>query len=714
MKLRTLTMRKFAALAAVLTAASTMHDQITLDGIRDAGEVYTEASVQETQTNWGQGNFLGNLHYVQNGNFLHLHLGARANGNAIILFIDAKSGGQSFIPNNLITSGGEENTINNLGNSPSSGMTFENDFTPEMAIRIFGSGGDAFVNRYNFATGTRTYSGQANDVTVSDGPISGIRASWQDVAVIPDTAPAAYDHANANQGVEIALNLFALGVPIGEQTVKVMAILVNGDSSFGSNQVLATRFDNNDMGGGVNSINFELESGIQFIEIPVIASGLDPNEDEDDDGYLNGAEENGSALGYISDPLIPNYTNMNVAGSFNGFSTNEGVMLQGDTSSLITQYHWTHERHLTTPATSIEFKFTTGDSFDINWGQGSGTGAVARNGGNISGFVGAAGIYRIFFDQGALTHSFQRRSFGSYDEFRAAYGLAGDDLALDADANPGDGWTDYENYQAGTHPLVNDTDGDGTIDSVDAQPLTQLRNITFSVNMNVQIANGNFDPDGGFDVKLLVFTGNSQNFDDPYGIGGYTMEDPEQDGIYTFTLTAAPGFETQPFGQYKFFNTTPGAPNSGYEEGFDRDFALGEPEVAQILATVFFSNDEGTPTGGFAAWAAINAGGGAFDEDFDGDGIKNGIEFFFGETGSSFTANPAPVNGVISWPRDPDTTGVTFKVWTSETLAADSWLDVTFDADLSDPNFVKYTLPTAPAKLFVRLEVLEEVVAAAQ
>ena len=437
---------------------------------------------------------------------------------------------------------------------------------------------------------------------------------------------------------------------------------------------------------------------------------LDPNGDEDGDGYLNGQEVAGSStLGYISNPFIPNYADMNVAGSFNGYSTSEGVMLQGDTSSLVTQYHWTHERRFAIPATAIEFKFTTGDSFDINWGQGSGTGVVARNGSNISGFVGASGIYRFFFDQGALTQTFTRRTFDNLAGFLAAYGIDPQAPGYDEDSDD-DGLQDGDEFTANTDPLNNDTDGDGILDNVDAQPLTQLRDVTFSVNMSVQIAKGNFDPDGGYDVKLLVFTGDSQNYLDPYTTGGFVMEDPDLDGIYTVTLTAVPGFETQSFGQYKFFHTTPNAPNSGYEEGFDRNFALGEPELEQVLATVFFSNDEGTPAGGYADWADANAGGGPFDGDFDQDGVKNGVEYFYGETGSSFTLNPAPVNGVITWPRGPNATGVTFKVWQSETLA-DPWEDVTAAADLSVPGFVKYTLPsgpTAPSKLFVRFEVLQD------
>lgn len=113
-------------------------------------------------------------------------------------------------------------------------------------------------------------------------------------------------------------------------------------------------------------------------------------------------------------------------------------------------------------------------------------------------------------------------------------------------------------------------------------------------------------------------------------------------------------------------------------------------------------------TGGFADWAILNADGGAFDEDHDLDGMKNGIEYFFGETGSSFTANPSPVDGVVKWPRDASATGVGFRIWTSETLDLNSWTNVTGDADLiSEPGFINYTLPTLTPKLFVRFEVFE-------
>jgi autotransporter-associated beta strand protein len=108
---------------------------------------------------------------------------------------------------------------------------------------------------------------------------------------------------------------------------------------------------------------------------------------------------------------------------------------------------------------------------------------------------------------------------------------------------------------------------------------------------------------------------------------------------------------------------------------------------------------------GYTAWATTNAAGGTFNADFDNDGMPNGMEYFMGATGSSFTSNPKPVNGVVSFPRDATASGVVYKVLTSPNLT--TWTDKTADADNSDPAFVKYTLPTGQGKIFVRLEVIQ-------
>lgn len=113
------------------------------------------------------------------------------------------------------------------------------------------------------------------------------------------------------------------------------------------------------------------------------------------------------------------------------------------------------------------------------------------------------------------------------------------------------------------------------------------------------------------------------------------------------------------------------------------------------------------PTDGYATWAATNAGGQGINGDFDNDGVKNGLEYFFGATGSTFTPNPGVVAGKIKWP----TAGVTdldYAVQTSTDLVI--WNDVT--PDLSETGFINYTLPASTPgtpKLFVRflIETLE-------
>ncbi|MEO7173817.1 autotransporter-associated beta strand repeat-containing protein, partial [Flavobacterium sp.] len=48
------------------------------------------------------------------------------------------------------------------------------------------------------------------------------------------------------------------------------------------------------------------------------------------------------------------------------------------------------------------------------------------------------------------------------------------------------------------------------------------------------------------------------------------------------------------------------------------------------------------PVAGYTTWADANgATGQTVDQDHDNDGVKNGIEYFMGQTGSTFTANPA-------------------------------------------------------------------------
>lgn len=717
MKLESIHHRLGGHLATLCLASSaTLLHAVDVNGIWEATDGYTELAVQATTSNWGGGNTLANLHATQDGSRLAVFLGGRSNGNGIILFIDSKSGGASTIASNQITSGGEEYTINNLGPAGSdAGMTFENGFTPDYAVRIYGDGNNAYVNRYDLQAGTRAYVGQsvANALPPS-GFVSEIRTSWQD-AVAP--------FASVINGVEMKLSLAGLGVPTGNgQPIKMMAVLVNGGSDYGSNQVLGSRTSSTaDIAGAINNINFETEAGVQTLSLTVdnldtdgdgdpdltdpdddndglndvvetdtgiynspTDTGTDPLiEDSDGDSYMDGDEVN-ATLGYISNPNKANYTTMAVPG---GFTTpawvsdgSAGNSMTQVGTSLTTQYQWTLDYRFQTLG-SFEYKFTADPGYAHAWPAGFG---------NYSSTVFATGFHTFTFDHSTVTRSFVRKTFANSAAFLSAYGVVagGDD--------DGDTINNENEFAGNTDPTNADTDGDGASDAVDASPLLATRNVVFTVNMSVQEALGNFNPASG-GVVVKFFTGLVG------GLPDLTLTEVGDTGIYTGTLSNLAGALNANSGAYKFFNTTAGAPNSGYEEGADRSFDLGAANVTQTLPTVFFSNNSTLP-GGFNSWSAANAGGQTADQDFDGDGVDNGVEYFMGQTGSSFTANPQPGAGrVVTWPRDPAATGVSFRILSSNDLS--TWTDVTGAADTSDPNSVKYTIPASAVPIFVRLAV---------
>ena len=107
------------------------------------------------------------------------------------------------------------------------------------------------------------------------------------------------------------------------------------------------------------------------------------------------------------------------------------------------------------------------------------------------------------------------------------------------------------------------------------------------------------------------------------------------------------------------------------------------------------------PATDYAAWATTNgATGQTPDQDHDNDGVENGVEYFMGQTGSSFTAMPGlDATNKVTWPANATYEG-TYEVQTSPDL--DTWTNV-------DPKpaptggSLSYTLPSGAGKLFLRL-----------
>lgn len=109
---------------------------------------------------------------------------------------------------------------------------------------------------------------------------------------------------------------------------------------------------------------------------------------------------------------------------------------------------------------------------------------------------------------------------------------------------------------------------------------------------------------------------------------------------------------------------------------------------------------------GYAAWAAANAPGESAAMDHDHDGVSNGIEYFMGQGGSSFTANPGVVNGKVSWPRGANyggNYGTDYRVQTSTDLIVWTDVPVTDTAHLNNGSPLEYTLPPGDSAIFVRL-----------
>jgi hypothetical protein len=129
-------------------------------------------------------------------------------------------------------------------------------------------------------------------------------------------------------------------------------------------------------------------------------------------------------------------------------------------------------------------------------------------------------------------------------------------------------------------------------------------------------------------------------------------------------------------------------------------------EIAQITGPGTLTVNS-SPSAGFAAWQAANAPGQTVDQDHDGDGVDNGIEYFMGESGSSFTAYPVlDATNKITWPMLSTYTGVygtDYVVQTSPDLA--SWSGVSVgDVTIITGTSVSYTL-TGQGPRFVRLAV---------
>ncbi|MCX6878074.1 MAG: autotransporter-associated beta strand repeat-containing protein [Verrucomicrobia bacterium] len=107
--------------------------------------------------------------------------------------------------------------------------------------------------------------------------------------------------------------------------------------------------------------------------------------------------------------------------------------------------------------------------------------------------------------------------------------------------------------------------------------------------------------------------------------------------------------------------------------------------------------------GGYATWAHDYAGDGVPNEDYNNDGVANGVAFFMGMDG--LATNPGVVNGTVTWPYLNEVTS--FEVQVSDNLI--DWAPAAAEdlaTTLPPGGQVTYTLPPGAAKKFCRLMVV--------
>lgn len=119
---------------------------------------------------------------------------------------------------------------------------------------------------------------------------------------------------------------------------------------------------------------------------------------------------------------------------------------------------------------------------------------------------------------------------------------------------------------------------------------------------------------------------------------------------------------------------------------------------------------------GYGSWAALNGAGVNLNEDHDGDGVPNGVEYFLGGPSSNttgFTALPGVTDTAgtlsVTWVMGSGyagTYGTDFTVETSDTLSG-VWTRENLGANVAvTGSSVKYTFPTPmSSKKFTRLKV---------
>jgi hypothetical protein len=253
----------------------------------------------------------------------------------------------------------------------------------------------------------------------------------------------------------------------------------------------------------------------------------------------------------------------------------------------------------------------------------------------------------------------------------------------------------------------------------------------FTVNQTITIkALGQFDPDVNPQTNTVAIY---QRGGAKLGSVSLLATSPtEQSGIYAARYAAVP-YLVLPPGNYVVFSTQNGdnfisgggAVNTALGLGITWNFGVAQNGAAGPLPATApatwpitnaeasryfgptFKYDLGVTLTPWQQWASAYAGGQQADEDYNKDGVANGVAFMMGKNGIATNPSVETVGGVrtVTWPYENAV--ATAKVQVSTSLT--DWADATEGVIESVPppgGYVKYTLPAGKTTIFCRLLVI--------
>ncbi|MFM8654480.1 MAG: hypothetical protein ACKODZ_07110, partial [Verrucomicrobiota bacterium] len=255
-----------------------------------------------------------------------------------------------------------------------------------------------------------------------------------DVATSGGGADPGVDHVSRSTQATTGWGAPSTGGPMLSYTI---AALADSDSDGLTDTWENTYFGNLAQTGSGDPDNDNLNNSGE------LTAGTNPTvADTDSDGLNDGAEVNthttnplvadtdgdgvndGAEIAAGTNPKKTNYSQITVAGSFQGWSPAPAA----DSSNVMTkvtgdEFGWELNFRMAT-ATNYLGKFTTG-SWSVNWGT-SGTPGVLQLGGfgnDIPFNVTATGVYRFYFNTDTLAYTFTRAAApATYAAWAAQYG----------------------------------------------------------------------------------------------------------------------------------------------------------------------------------------------------------------------------------------------------------------------------------------------------